>query len=51
MKQQERIGQHASWQNMPKKVNVLDNFVNWIEKNALLIALALTQNVLNLSYF
>ena len=34
-----------------KKVNVLDNFVTWIEKNALLIALALTQKVLNLSSF
>ena len=51
MKRQARIGQHASWQNMSKNLNVLDNFVNWIEKNVLLIALALTQNVLNLSSF
>ena len=37
---------------MPKKVNVLDNFVTWIEKNALMsIALALTQNVLRLRLF
>ena len=37
---------------MPKKVNVLDNFVTWIEKNALIsIMLALTQNVLRLHLF